>query len=85
MGALSGVMASSSAVLADLGAASSSAVLAAAGTDSFPVLPALVVIPLLGALALLALPRAWSDLLRPVALLFTGGDCRSQLLAGGGV
>ena len=59
MGALSDVMASSSAVLA------------AAGTDSFPVLPALVVIPLLGALALLALPRAWSDLLRPVALLFT--------------
>ncbi len=37
----------------------------------FPVLPALIVIPLLGALALLAIPASRSELLRPLALLFT--------------
>ena len=46
------------------------AVLADAGA-SFPVLPSLIIIPLLGALALMAIPASRSEMLRPVALLFT--------------
>ena len=51
---------------------SSPFLLAEAGS-SFPVLSLLVILPLLGAAALLLIPSSRSEMLRPVALLFTVG------------
>ena len=48
-------------------------ILAAASTQAFPVLGMLVVLPLLGAAAVLLLPRSRVELVRPVAVLFMSG------------
>jgi NADH-quinone oxidoreductase subunit M len=49
------------------------AVLAATeGVDAFSILPALVLVPLIGAVTLALMPRSRPDLLKQVALLFSG-------------
>ncbi|MDE0668063.1 MAG: Fe-S-binding domain-containing protein, partial [bacterium] len=48
-------------------------IVASASTQAFPVLGMLVLLPLVGAAAVLLLPRSRVELVRPVAVLFMSG------------